>query len=235
MTKPPIVDPPLSGLFNAVPKGAGLLAVDEPAPFSFERLSGRAPAVLICDHASRYIPRALGTLGLDAADLARHIAWDIGAGEVVRHLAKRLDVPAVLSGFSRLAVDPNRHLQSRFSIPTDSDGTPIPGNRDLTTAARRQRIDSLFMPYHAAVSRLIEAKVASGQPPVLIFVHSFTPVMQGDERPWEAGILWDRDPRAALPLIDALRARGLAVGDNEPTPTTAPNIGPGCWSTCCSP
>lgn len=214
--------PPVAELFRSAGPSARLLAPDEPAPFAFVQLSGKTPALLVCDHAASFIPRALGRLGLDAADLARHIAWDIGIAEVTGELARRLDVPAVLSGFSRLAIDPNRHLASRGSIPEISDGTAVPGNRRLDAEARRARVESLFKPYHAAVARMIEALIAAGRPPVLIFMHSFTPVMEGFERPWEIGVLWDGDPRLPRPLIAALRAKGLTVGDNEPYSGASP-------------
>jgi len=193
-----------------------LLTADEPLPFEFAGLEGGAPALLICDHAARYLPRALGNLALDHADLARHIAWDIGIADVTRDLSRRLAAPAVLSHFSRLAIDPNRHLRSAGSIPEVTDNTTVPGNLNLEFGQRLARVESLFKPYHAAVARMIEALVASGRPPSLIFMHSFTPVMDGVERPWEIGILWDRDGRLPLPLIDRLRAMGIAVGDNEP-------------------
>ncbi len=215
-------EPPLSALLRSVPPEPGLLGRDEPPPFSFCGLEGAAPLVLTCDHASNYVPRALGDLGLERAELARHIAWDIGAAEVTRRLARLLGAPAVLSGFSRLVIDANRRLQAGNSIPEESDGTPVPGNRALGPEERRGRAAALFEPYHGAVARLIEARLASGVRPALLFVHSFTPVMDGVERPWEAGILWDRDPRLALPLIRALGARGLTVGDNEPYSGTSP-------------
>lgn len=172
--------------------------------------------MLICDHASNAMPAALNRLGLDRAELARHIAWDIGVEEVARELAPRLDCPTVLSGFSRLVIDANRRLGSTGAIPAASDGTEVPGNRNLGPPHRAARVEQLFKPYHAAVSRVIEAKLAEKQQPVLIFLHSFTPVMQGFHRPWEIGVLWSSDGRIAKPLIEGLRAKGLAVGDNEP-------------------
>lgn len=222
MPEHPAIDPPIHELFRGCPPSRGLLARDEPAPFSFARLAGEAPLVLTCDHASNYLPRALAGLGVERAELARHIAWDIGAAEVTRRLAVLLDAPAVLSGFSRLVIDANRRLGAGNSMPSESDGTAVPGNRDLAPAARQLRVDCLFKPYHAAVARLIEARLASGTFPALLLVHSFTPVMAGFERPWQVGILWDRDPRLAVPLIRALRGKGLTVGDNEPYSGASP-------------
>src|SRR3546814_9321310 len=131
----------------------GLLAPDEPPPFELFNAAGRAPLLLLCDHATRFIPRALDSLGLDEAALTRHIAWDIGIAEVTRQLARRLDAPAVLSHFSRLVVDPNRGLDNPTLMPEVSDGTVVPGNRALGAAERRARVDTFYHPYHAEIGR----------------------------------------------------------------------------------
>ena len=172
--------------------------------------------VLIADHATRFIPRVLGNLGLDEASLLRHIAWDIGIAEVTRALAGHLKVTAVLSRFSRLVIDPNRRLNSPASIPEESDGVPIPGNRGLTPEARARRVATFFDPYHAAIQGAIRAHMNAGRHPVLVSMHSFTPVMDSRERPWKIGILWNEDPRLPRALIAMLRALDVPVGDNEP-------------------
>ena len=196
---------------------AGLLASDEPAPFEIVNPAGKASALLVCDHATRFIPRSLSSLGLDETELARHIAWDIGAADVTRHLSAILDAPAAISHFSRLVVDPNRRPDHEDSIPPVSDGVFVPGNQQLSDADRAARLDALFHPYQDAVKNSLDARVEScGQEPVLISLHSFTPVMEGVERPWKIGILWNEDGRLAQPLIDRLRASGITVGDNEP-------------------
>ena len=101
-------------------------------------------------------------------------------------------------------------------MPAVSDGTPVPGNAQLTESERRARLAAFHTPYHQAVAAAIAAREAAGSLPIVIAVHSCTPVMQGFVRPWEIGILWNEDERLARPLIDALAARGLVVGDNEP-------------------
>jgi predicted N-formylglutamate amidohydrolase len=196
--------------------GQRLLAPDEPSPFEILNPGGPARLLITCDHATNNVPAALGDLGLDHAELARHIAWDIGAAEVTRRLSALLDAPAVLSGFSRLVIDPNRRVEVPSSIPPISDGTEVPGNRHLSDAQIRARREELFGAYHGACERMIEAKAAMGVPPALVFMHSFTPVFGGVERPMHTGILWDRDDRLARPLIAALRAEGVPTGDNEP-------------------
>jgi predicted N-formylglutamate amidohydrolase len=199
---------------------SALLAPDEPRPFEILNGAGKAPLLLLCDHATRFIPRALDGLGLDESALTRHVAWDIGIAEVTRHLARRLDAPAVFSHFSRLIVDPNRQPDNPTLMPEISDGTVVPGNRDLDADARRARIETFFQPYHDAIDAQLDAMLAPGKEggrvPALVSMHSFTPVMHGIPRPWEIGILWNRDPRLPRPLMERLRAEGLTVGDNEP-------------------
>lgn len=197
-----------------------LLRSDDPAPFEVLNPDSTCPLLLICDHAGRAVPRALGTLGLDNADLHRHIAWDIGAGAVTRRLADRLGACAMLATYSRLVIDLNRPPGAPDSIPPVSDGTPVPGNQDLDEAAVTARLDAIFAPYHAEVTaRLQHLWHTSGRPPALFSVHSFTPTMLtgGAPRPWHVGVLWDSDGRIAVPLMEALRGDpDLVVGDNEP-------------------
>ena len=196
---------------------APLLGPEDPSPVETCRAGGRAPLLITCDHASLKIPRALGDMGVPPAQLREHIGWDIGAAEVTRRLAARLDAPALLTGFSRLVVDCNRRPEDPSSIPAVSDGVAVPGNAGLSAADRARRMEALFLPYHRAIGERLDAFLATGTVPALVSIHSFTPVMNGTARPWHIGILWDRDPRIALPLLAALRAEaGLVVGDNEP-------------------
>ncbi len=195
-----------------------LLGPDDAPPVEVLHPERRAPLLVICDHASRAIPRALGRLGLDDAVLMRHIGWDIGAAQVVRRLAELLDAPAVLCGYSRLVIDCNRGLGDPTSIPEVSDGVAVPGNVGLTPAARVARVEGIFRPYHAAIAAQLAAFAGRGVVPVLFSVHSFTPVMNGVARPWHVGVLWDKDPRVPVPLITELAAADprRVVGDNEP-------------------
>ncbi|MGB8840149.1 MAG: N-formylglutamate amidohydrolase [Aliidongia sp.] len=195
---------------------AGLLAPTDPAPFTVINPDGRAEILLVCDHAATAVPASLGRLGLDEADLARHIGWDIGAAAVTRVLAERLSAPAVLSGYSRLVIDCNRGLDDPTSIPAISDALPVPGNRSLSAADRLARAEECFWPYQRAVGAMLDRAAATGVTPVMLSIHSFTPRLNGYDRPWQVGILWDRDPRVAVPLIAHLALRGLNVGDNQP-------------------
>jgi predicted N-formylglutamate amidohydrolase len=193
-------------------------------------LPGRADLglVLLCDHASNRLPEGYGTLGLDPAQLERHIAYDIGAEGLTRDLAARLGAPAVLSRFSRLLIDPNRGDDDPTLVMRLSDGAVIPGNRHLDGEERERRISRYWQPYHAAISAVLDACIASGQTPVILSIHSFTDIWKGVPRPWHAGILWDRDPRLAMPLLEAFRAEpDLKVGENQPYPGSYE--GDCCW------
>ena len=195
----------------------GLLGPDDPPPVELVNAAGKAPALLLCDHASRAVPRCLGQLGLDDALLMRHIGWDIGAAEVTRHLSRRFDAPAVMTAYSRLVIDCNRVPGEKQSIPEVSDGVRVPGNRGISPAEAERRRRALFDPYHAAVDAAIERFHETGRAPAILSIHSCTPVMNGQERPWHIGVLHDRDTRIAGPLMKALAARGdLCVGDNKP-------------------
>jgi predicted N-formylglutamate amidohydrolase len=189
-----------------------LLSSTDPPPF--EEILGNLPLLLVCDHASNRVPAALDGLGLPRERLAEHIAVDIGAAAVTRLLTPALNASAILASYSRLVIDCNRALDDPSSIPRLSDGVAIPGNHDLSGLARGARRAEIFVPYHAGIARRLGAVSTV---PALISIHSFTPVMRGIVRPWHIGVLWDDDPRIAVPLLAALgREAGLVVGDNQP-------------------
>ena len=184
-----------------------------------ERLAGdpASGVVVICDHASNAIPEDLRSLGLPPAQLERHIAYDIGAAEVTRTLARALGAPAVLSTFSRLVIDPNRGQDDPTLVMKLSDGAVVPGNAAADDAEVERRLARFYRPYDRAVGEAVAAGLAAGVPPVLVSIHSFTPFWKGVPRPWHVAVLWDSDPRLPVPLMRALEAEGdLVVGDNEP-------------------
>jgi predicted N-formylglutamate amidohydrolase len=192
-------------------------------PFSVLRPNGASAFVLVCDHASHYIPPEFNDLGLTGEDLTRHIAWDIGAAGVTAALSEMLDAPAVLAGASRLVVDCNRQLTVASLIPEISDGTQVPGNLHLTEPARAARIASWFRPYHDAVEAVLRERTARGVESILVSIHSMTPSLGGIERPWLIALSSHEDRRLADPVLVALRRQeGLdtsgrsVVGDNEP-------------------
>lgn len=173
--------------------------------------------LILCDHAENTLPEAYGLLGLRQEDLHRHIAYDMGAAGVAERLAGMLGAPALLSQFSRLLIDPNRGLDDPTLIMQLSDGLIVPGNVGLDEAEIASRVDRYYEPYHRAIERAIEAGLAVGKPPVIVSMHSFTQAWKGVPRPWSVGVLWDKDPRLALPLLAALREiPGIEVGDNQP-------------------
>jgi predicted N-formylglutamate amidohydrolase len=194
-----------------------LLGASDPPPLQVFNGDATAPVVIVCDHAGRAIPAALGTLGLDDDLLHRHIAYDIGAAQLTRLIAHRLAAPAVLATYSRLVIDCNRMPGEPQSILDVSDGVRVPGNTGIGEAERTARAGACHAPYHQAVDAQIARLRALGTAPAVFSVHTFTPSLAGSDRVWDLSVLWNRDARIAAPLIDMLRREpGLAIGDNEP-------------------
>ena len=185
---------------------------------AYERVTGVAqtPLLFLCDHASNALPRAHGTLGLAPELFATHIAADIGAAAVTRTLANAFGAGAILGAWSRLLIDLNRGEDDPTLVMKLSDGSLIPGNARIGADEVRARIAQFHAPYHAAIGGEIAQMRAAGTVPVLVSMHSFTPVWKGTKRPWEIGILWDRDGRLARPLLTEFAAAGFVTGDNEP-------------------
>ena len=184
--------------------------------------AGRDPGFLvICDHASNALPEGYGSLGLEASAFSRHIAYDIGAAEVARRLSDALNSPAILARYSRLLIDLNRGADDPTLVMKLSDGAIIPANRDVDAFQDRHeflhRLTEYYEPYHAAIAGALDRAQAAGAVPIILSIHSFTPVWRGKQRPWHTGILWDRDDRMSGFLIERLRSEpDLVVGDNEP-------------------
>lgn len=192
-----------------------LLGPSDPPPFRVHRAGGASRFVLIGDHAGQAVPHALANLGLPQTELDRHIGWDIGIAGLAEALSARLDAVAIVQSYSRLVIDCNRPLTAPDSIATVSDATPVPGNESVSDAARKARADEIFAPYHQRITQELDARAA--EDPILIALHSFTPVFKGHIRPWHVGVLYQRDTRLAHAVLDALRQEeGLVVGDNEP-------------------
>ena len=173
--------------------------------------------MIVCDHAGRALPRALGDLGLPPEALLDHVAWDIGALELSRRLAEAFDAPLVHQTYSRLVIDCNRAPFRPDSIVEVSDRWTVPGNQGLSSADAHARQAAVFDPYHARIAAELEARAARGVVTTLICVHSFTPVMAGVARPWHVGVLHLGDSPASTATLGLLgREEGLVVGDNEP-------------------
>jgi len=174
---------------------------------------GASRFVLLCEHASNFIPEEYASLGLPAAELERHIAYDIGAAKLARRLSGLLDAPLFLAGYSRLLIDLNRPWRAPSSIPEVSEATVIPGNIGIDAAERARRQAAWFTPFHDRVAAFLDTRPGA----VVIGVHSFTPVYLGEARPWHAGILYGKAARFGTALVHALAEDpALEVGDNEP-------------------
>lgn len=194
-----------------------LLVADEPPPVEIVRADQASPFVLLCDHAGSRIPLALGTLELGTEHLKRHIAWDIGALGVAQAMSARLSAPLVWQNYSRLVIDCNRPEHHPTLFVTRSEATDIPGNACLDETARELRLDSIYRPYHAAISRLLDCQIETGQQPIVVSVHSFTPSYLGESRPWQLGILYgDDDHFSKLVLTAATSQTDWCIGDNQP-------------------
>ena len=191
-----------------------LLAESERPAARVHNPGGRSDVVLVCEHASRFIPAALAGLGLDAAGRRSHAAWDIGALDLARAMADRLDAPLVQSCVSRLVYDCNRPPEAPDAMPARSERIVVPGNAGLDAAARAQRVRAVYDPFTALLEQTLDARP---RPPVLVTVHSFTPIYMGRAREVQIGILHDADSR----LADAMLARAgrhtdLRVARNAP-------------------
>ena len=207
-----VVMPPWKTLYSEP-----LLGPSDPPPFEFVDRRRSAGCLVVADHAGNAVPASLQGLGLAQDVFNEHIAVDIGSRETAMLLAERLGASLVLANYSRLVVDLNRHLDDPTAFIPESDGIMIPANQNLSDAEKRRRAEAIYRPYHSAIDNLIDDLIKQGSIPVIISAHSFTPVLAGVTRPWHIGVLWDKDPRIARPLLARLRQNPeLLVGDNEP-------------------
>lgn len=174
-----------------------------------ETIGGTADILLLCDHASAAVPAGID-LGVAPEVMAEHVAVDIGAAPLTCALAAALDSPALLATVSRLVIDLHREPDHPALIPVESDGIAVPGNVGVD---RFDRIARFHAPYHAAIA----AAVRAHPPTLIVAVHSFTRQLRGaPPRTLQAGILYNRDDRAARPMLGELRAAGIETGDNAP-------------------
>ncbi|MFW9078965.1 N-formylglutamate amidohydrolase [Pseudomonas sp. P2757] len=174
------------------------------------------PLILVCEHASRYIPEALNNLGLDEAAAREHIAWDIGARELAEQLSEQLGATLLSANYSRLLIDLNRPRHAPDSIPAQSEIYQVPGNRELDEATREYRRQTLFKPFHTRLQQLIDARLAEGRPVRVVGIHSFTPIYYGQPRELEAGVLFGQAKEYARRILDGLGQQPLKVAGNQP-------------------
>lgn len=197
--------------------GVSLLAASGLAVARLKYPAGTSPYFLVCDHASRRLPRALGSLGLSPMELKSHIAWDIGVAGLASRLAERLNACLMLQTYSRLVIDCNRPLGAPDSIATLSERIRIPGNEGLSRTQADLRAREIFHPYHDRLRAELDVRRHEERSTLLVALHSFTPTFLGVNRPWHIGVLYNRDVRLSQILLDLLqREDGVIVGDNEP-------------------
>ena len=199
--------------------GSTLLCPDDPPACGVENAGGGAAILFASDHAGRAVPRRLGALGLDEAEMARHIGHDIGIYGVTSRLARNLDATYIFQPYSRLVIDCNRRPGMPQSIPLSSDGTPVPGNADLSEADILARESEILHPYQTAIDQTLHLRQTAGRQTALFAMHSCTDLLRSDPRPrpWQICVMAHRDWRVATALIDILRAEtDLNVGVNEP-------------------
>ncbi|CAN5364394.1 N-formylglutamate amidohydrolase [soil metagenome] len=188
---------------------------DDPSPVHVTNAGGACPVLLIGDHAGRLVPPSLHGLGLTAADMDTHIAWDIGVAGLGERLAARLDACFIRQTYSRLVVDCNRKPGAAAAMPEISDGVTIPGNLTLTPHAKAARCAEIYQPYQDAIAAELDRR--AGRPTLLVSLHSFTPVMQGFVRPWRIGVLHRNDSAFSDRVLVLLRRElDEAAGDNAP-------------------
>ncbi len=195
-----------------------LIGPNDPAPYIIRNPEGRRrkDCILICEHGGRDVPESMDLLGLSPDLFEKHYAYDIGVRRITETLSDLLDAPAVIANYSRMIIDLNRRPDHPTSIPSQGEGMIIPGNRDLTTEEREQRIAEFFIPFHTALETMIDENLEEGHIPAIISIHSFTPTFFKQKRPWEFCILWVQDPRIPEPLMEWFARDGHTIGNNQP-------------------
>ena len=169
--------------------------------------------LLIADHASNRLPEGVD-LGVPETAMLEHVAWDIGVAPLAQALCAALGCEAVLGGVSRLLIDLNREEDAPGLIPEASDNHVIAANAGLNADQRERRLALYWRPYHQHIAQIISAM----RPRLLISLHSFTPRLATSDapRPWQIGILYNRDDRAARIALPLLEQAGIVAGDNLP-------------------
>jgi predicted N-formylglutamate amidohydrolase len=200
--------------------GVSLLGPSDADPVEVVNPDGSSVVLLVCEHAGREVPSALGDLGLAPTEMDRHIAYDIGAEGLSRRLSSRLDAPLVLQRYSRLVIDCNRPFEAADCIPETSDGTTIPANGNLCQADRMQRFREIHRPFHDAIGRLLDLRRSEGRSTILVTIHSFTARLANRDRPWSIGVCSNRDDSFARKFMNRFASANptILAAHNEPYP-----------------
>ncbi|MCZ2723601.1 N-formylglutamate amidohydrolase [Marinomonas sp. 15G1-11] len=189
----------------------------EQSPAELVNSAGQSDILLVCEHASHFIPENFNNLGLTKAECLSHIGWDIGAADMAKALSKQLDASLILQRYSRLLYDCNRPPSELSAIPPLSEVTAIPGNSELTAEQRDYRVQQIYQPFHREIEAQINAREESGRKTILVTIHSFTPTYKGQLRTVELGVICDLDNVFAKRFYD--QAQALSHYDirmNEP-------------------
>lgn len=191
----------------------------DPHPVVVERFGDKSPFVFVCEHAGLAVPETLGDLGLTRHDWTQHIASDLGAKQVARHIAQQLKATLIFQQYSRLVIDCNRAYCADSLIPEFSHGTEIPGNRGLDKLEKIARIDEIHTPFHNEIEQELDARCDQNIPTILVSIHSFTPKLGSDERPWHIGVQYAQNKEFANIIMNYLREDAtVCIGDNQPWP-----------------
>jgi len=193
-----------------------LLSILEQEPIGTCNPEVDSPWLFLCEHACNRIPLSLDMLGLPQSEINRHIGWDIGILDVTKGMVNQLNAPLIFQQYSRLVIDCNRPIASLELIPVSSENTQIPGNRHLDSYNRAKRINEIWKPYQEFIKQHLLKKKEKQS--MIISMHSFTPVFNGKRRPWDIGLLYNRDSRMALALKKILKKynSSLIIGMNKP-------------------
>jgi len=191
-----------------------LLGSNDPAVFSVVNPDSNSPLLLVCEHAGNAIPEKLQNLGLSEETLSQHIAWDIGASALCQQIAEKLGCCAVLQSYSRLVIDCNRPPEAEDAMPIVSGGVAIPGNRALSDEMKAERVNSVFQPFQNSINDIFKRNNIL----YALSIHSFTPRLQGQSRPWDIGFLFRSDKKSSKHLAASIRTRNpsLIIGMNKP-------------------
>ena len=191
-----------------------ILAAQDPSPAEVINATSDHPLLLVCEHAGKATPQALNGLGIAEKDRDSHVYWDIGAEAVTRYMATALGAPAVIQPYSRLVIDWNRPPDAVDAMPALNQGVQVPGNRDLTDAARAARVTEIFDPFQATVAD----QLARHPRRIVLSINSFTPLLAGKLRPWHIGFLFRKDTETSAHLdrfVNEFRP-DMTIGMNEP-------------------
>ncbi|PHR62561.1 MAG: N-formylglutamate amidohydrolase [Robiginitomaculum sp.] len=196
-----------------------LRSLVDPVPVVVERCEGVSPFVFVCEHAGLAVPRALGNLGLADDVWTQHIASDLGAKQVARCLARDLGSTLIYQQYSRLVIDCNRTHIADSLIPKVIHGTKVSGNNELDPTERMARLDEIHAPFHKEIEQELEIRRIQNTPTILASIHSFTPKLGNEERPWHIGVQYAQNSVFADIVMNILREDvKLCIGDNQPWP-----------------